>query len=140
MADRGSQEGARRSLGGGIVLLLLLTALSCWPWRDDPGSWAGEPRSTEIRLEVRNQNFNDAVLYLLPNGQRRRLGVVTGLTSDSFDLAAHPEVLQGYVRLAAQPIGSRETYVTDPISAFPGDQVILTLTSQLRMSHWHVRE
>lgn len=139
MRDTGSQAPARRGAGVCVLLLVLVLTAACLPWRNDGGGWDGEPRSTEIRLEVRNQHFNDAVLYLLPNGQRRRLGTVTGLSSETFDLAEHPEVRQGYVRLAAQPIGSRERYVTDPISAFPGDRVVLTLTSQLRMSHWHVR-
>ncbi len=121
-----------------LIGLLLLGIVSCWPWRQDPGDWT-TPESREIGLEVRSQHFHDVVLYLLPDGQRRRLGLVTGFTTETFDLTSHPEVLRGTFRLGAQPIGSRETWTSDPISAFPGDVVVVTLTSQIRMSQWHIR-
>ena len=126
-----------RSWAPGLVLILLLTA-SCWLWRESGDPFEG-PSPEDVRLEVVNQHFNDVVIYFIPNGQRRRIGVVTGLTNESLDLGDHAEILTGSFRLAAQPIGSREEYLSDPITAVPGDEVVLTLTSRIRMSHWHLR-
>ena len=119
-------------------LVLLLAIASCWPWRQDPGDWT-TPRTQEIQLEVRSQNFQDVVLYIYSDGQRRRLEMVTGLTTESFDLTSHPSVLQGTFRLAAEPIGSRDGWMSGLISVFPGDVVVVTLTSQIRRSHWYIR-
>jgi hypothetical protein len=132
--------GPRGAVAGAVAAaLMLLVPLACWPWRDEPGRWIATPAES-VHLEVVNQHFHDMVLYLLPDGHRRRLGMVTGLTTGSFDLASHPEVLSRSFRLAAQPIGSRQAYVSELISTFPGDVVVLTVAAQLRMSHWHIRE
>lgn len=128
----------RRSWITLTFLVLLLAIASCWPWRKDPGDWT-TPRTREIGLEVRSQNFQDVVLYIYSDGQRRRLEMVTGLTTESFDLTSHPGVLHGTFQLTAEPIGSRDAWMSGLISVFPGDVVVVTLTSQIRMSHWYIR-
>jgi hypothetical protein len=53
-----------------------------------PGRTASTPfdadRSTQIRLVVINNDFNDATLFALGSGERRRLGVVTGKSEASY--------------------------------------------------------
>jgi hypothetical protein len=46
-----------------------------------------------IHLEVRNNNFQDATIYATREGDRRRLGIVTGRTDRTFDLAWAPGLL-----------------------------------------------
>jgi hypothetical protein len=88
---------------------------------------------------VVSQNFADVVVYLIPDGQRRRLGMVGGLSQVNFDLEAHEDILSRPFRLAAEPIGSRATFESDYISMFAGDILVFTIAAQVERSDWRIR-
>ncbi len=100
--------------------------------------WADRDRAP-LRVEVQNHHFSDVVIYAIPNGQRRRLGTVGGLGSETLRLPPEFEASARGFRLAVHPIGSRASYTTENITAGRGDTVILTVAGTLRMSHWHIR-
>jgi hypothetical protein len=122
-----------------LLLALPLVVGGCLPWRSAPTEWDGAQRPQGVQLEVVSQHFNDVVVYIVPDGQRRRIGAVGGHSTEMFDISSHSEIFSRSFRLVGEPIGSRETYVSDPITANHGDVVVLVLTSELRMSHWHIR-
>lgn len=130
--------GNLRRLAILVILGILLPAVSCIPWRDREDPWPRD-RPRTVSLEVRNQHFNEVVVYLMPDGVRQRLGTVTGVSTQMFDLPTPVAERPGGLRFMVSPIGSRETYRTETIVPSPGDIIVLTATSRLRMSHWHIR-
>ncbi len=128
----------RRWTGGLVLGVLLSLTVACWPVGDRVWPRA-DSRPEETRLEVRNQNFNEVVVYLMPDGLRQRVGMVSGLGTETFELPRHRAQFPGGFRLLVSPIGSRETYVSETVYPGQGDTIVLTVTSRVRMSHWHLR-
>lgn len=78
----------------------------------------------EVSIEVENQNFNDARIYLLEFGRRTRLGNVPGNTTRVFRFRSVPQ----QVRFRIDFIGGGELTTTG-IEVSPGDELVLTVTS-----------
>jgi hypothetical protein len=87
------------------------------------GSAQAEP-SRDVTLEVENQNFYDARIYLLESGTRRRLGSVPGNDTRSFRFRART----AEARFVVDFVGSGE-FNTTSIQVSPGDHVVLTVTA-----------
>jgi hypothetical protein len=63
------------------------------PTRIDPfGAAAGD--TDEVRLTVQNMDFRDASIYALWNGVKKRVGSVTGMTSETFTMRWQSEEIQ----------------------------------------------
>ena len=78
-------------------------------------------------MTVDNQNFLDMNVFLIRGGQRIRLGMVPGLTSQI--LMVRPELI-GYgteIQFELHPIGGRTNPVTESITVRPGDVIDLTI-------------
>lgn len=80
--------------------------------------------SRDVTLEVENQNFYDARIYLLESGTRTRLGSVPGSSTRSFKFRAMTDQAQFVVDF----VGGGE-FNTTTIQVSPGDQVVLTVTA-----------
>jgi hypothetical protein len=87
------------------------------------GSAEAEP-SRDVTLEVENQNFYDARIYLLESGMRTRLGSVQGNDTRSFRFRARSDEAQFLVDFVG---GGRLT--TRRIQVSPGDTLVLTVTA-----------
>jgi len=127
----------RGVLGFGIgtaLTALLVGAPACF-WHHKPAE--GDPlRGSDSRIELRvtNHNFLDVAVSVLHDGQRTRVGTVTGSSSQVFLL---PERLLGQgreIQLFGHPIGSLETVTTETIVVQPGQHVEWSLESQLARS------
>jgi hypothetical protein len=65
-----------------------------------------------LTVEVENRNFNDATIYAFENGNRLRLGRVTGKTSETFTFRWYQNQLQmivdftggGWIMSESQPV------------------------------------
>jgi hypothetical protein len=66
------------------VVLLACTGASfgCASRVDNP--FDERRQATQVRIVVINHDFNDATLYAVGPGERRRLGVVTGKTEENY--------------------------------------------------------
>ena len=78
-------------------------------------------------LKVRNQNFLDTDVFVLREGQRIRLGMVAGLSSQAFTIPADIVRSSPQLRFELHPIGGRGNPRTETISVQPGDEVELTI-------------
>lgn len=74
-----------------LALSLLLTACGAPRASSNPFDGSGVPGGSAsedpIRVEVQNLSFNDVTIWAVRQGQRIRLGRVTGKTDESFRLA-----------------------------------------------------
>ena len=92
-------------------------------------------RSREIRVEVVNDNFLDMGIYVMEGSTNRRLGDVTGLTTGTFTVDLDQINPSGGLRLLADPVGSREAYLSDAVMVNPGVIVVFHVASALSQSY-----
>ena len=79
-----------------------------------------------VTIEIENQNFNDATIYVRWGADRRRLGNVSGLRSATFHTDWRGPDLQIEVALLAGG-----TYLGPQVSVSPGDVIDVTLPPSL---------
>jgi hypothetical protein len=107
-----------------LVPLLILVSSGCSAiargGTNNPFGSASRP--DQVRLEIHNDHFNDARIYVMWGGQRQRVGTVVGKTFESFDFEWRPEDFRVEVDLIA---GSG--FVTDVMVIWPGETVYLQI-------------
>jgi hypothetical protein len=103
------------------------------------GPWEGASPRQPLTLEVRNNHWLDVVVHAVTDGRGCRLGMVTGKRDAVLEIPAAAVVGPNGFRLEVDPVGSRETYISEVIYANPGSVVVLDVGSVLSMSSWHLR-
>ena len=93
-----------------------------------PGLFGEKRARPSIRIDVTNLNFQDATIHALKNGERHRLGTVTGKGSASYTLEWRvPVPLQIEIDLLA---GGRCT--TRAVTVDPGERISLQIEVDIR--------
>ena len=80
-----------------------------------------------VHVEVDNQNFSDATVYVLSNSGRQRLGIVRGKTKETF-VARFASV--GDVRLRVRLLAGA-SFTTEPMITSPGETLLLVVPASL---------
>jgi hypothetical protein len=106
-----------------VSALALMNAACGAPQAGGEGPAEAGP-AREVTIEVENQNFNDARIYLVEFGRRTRLGSVPGNTTRVFRFRSVPQ----QVRFRIDFIGGGELSTTG-IEVSPGDELVLIVTS-----------
>ena len=110
--------------------LLLVLAAGCGGARNLANPFEGTAaQSQSIRINVENNNFNEATLRAVARGERR-LGVVQGNSRESFQMN-WPAVDDLRIRI---DILAGEDFTTNRISVGPGETVHLTIQNPLYRS------
>ena len=107
---------SRRLASLALALALGGCASSGLAAREDP--FANAPRSEEVLLTVQNNDFRDASIYAIWNGVRKRVGSVTGMTSETFRMQWQSEEIQ----LAIDFLGGGD-YVSERVPVMQGDHL-----------------
>src|SRR5207249_2355191 len=94
--------------------------------------------NSPIEVQVENHGWSDATIYVLSGGLTRRVGMVTGSSSQSFTLPASYIGTMGEIRLRAHPIGSNGSLTTDLMTVQPGQLVRFTVENHLANSSYGV--
>lgn len=116
--------------------LALLLVAGCARNRADEGQPAPEG-GPQALLEVHNNTWSDADVFVYAGTQRIRLGTVVSLGSTHATLP--PDALGlGSIQVRIQPIGGGTAYTTDRIDIRPGDRIRLTVEKQVSLSTWVV--
>jgi len=116
----------RLDLRGLIAISPFLLAAAC----ATGGSRGVDPDAPPIVLEVRNNNFQDATIFFTRDGERQRLGIVTGKTDQTFAIPWGPNLL---LRLEANFIGGGYCSTRD-FQMEPGQRFVLELQPDLRVN------
>ena len=110
-----------------LTVSLALWATACASPGATPFAENGVSVST-VQVEVDNQHFNDATIYLLSGAGEQRLGTVPGKSVKTFVARLiGPYDVRLRVRLLAG--GS---FTTDAMPASPGETLLLIVPSSLR--------
>ena len=99
----------------------------------------GGEGSRDIRIEVVNDNYADMGIFVMGEASNLRLGEVTGKTTATFTL--NPDQISPSLglRLLADPVGSRNAFLSDAVVAGPGSIVVLNLSPALAQSYITLR-
>lgn len=117
-------SAAARTCSWAVLILLLLAACSGNP--RDRGI-AGE-EATTVRVE--NRSWTDMTIYAIADGQRVRLGSVTGTTTAVLSIPQGVVGLGRTLTFMADPLGSARTSSSFEIYVRPGEQITLTIPVQ----------
>jgi hypothetical protein len=92
------------------------------------GSAGPSGGSGEIRIQIRNSNFNEATVYAVRVGNRRRLGRVQGATDQQFRM---PWPYSAQLHFEVDLLASRGC-TTQAVILEPGQRVMLVIDSSSR--------
>jgi hypothetical protein len=125
---------ARLALLAVAATTLLSSACSnaTYPTRES----ARDNAATQIL--VANHNWMDMTVYALRDQNRVRLGTVTSGTAARFRLPRGLDLGAGMLRLQADPVGSTETFTSEPISVDVGSVVNWTIENHIALSSYYI--
>lgn len=89
----------------------------------------------DIRVEVVNDNYLDMGVFVMMDGVNFRLGDVVGKHTDSFTLDPTRISPSQGLRLLADPVGSRNVFLSDEVSVNPGVTVVFNISPNLQQSY-----
>ena len=72
-------------------------------------------QNAPTQILVRNHNWSDMTVYAIKNSQRVRLGQVTSNSAARLTLPRGIDASSSQLQLEADPIGSNETFVSQPM-------------------------
>ena len=113
-------------LRAGLIALLGLST-ACGASRSTVAS-EPEPLSSEIPVQIDNQNFSDMDIYVVRSGQRLLLGQAGGFSKTTFTIRNAVRG-DGRVRLLAEPIGGTRPIATPTLLVPQGQGIFWTIGS-----------
>ena len=87
-----------------------------------------------VTLQVTNHNFLDVTVFVLHDGQRIRMGLATGSSTQVFTIPGRLIAQSHEIVLFGQAIGSGERVRTEILTVRPGQRIEWTLETDLRRS------
>lgn len=115
-----------------LLLIAMLVAASACSRHRRAGSLSEPPAN--VTLQVTNHNFLDVTVYLLRDGQRTRMGLATGSSSQLFTIPGRLVAQSHEIVLLGEAIGSVERVRTEILTVRPGQRIEWTLETDLRRS------
>jgi hypothetical protein len=119
------------------TVLLLASTAACSPHPRGVAATVPPPQPVsagEFVLRVINHHWLDIDVYVLHDGQRTHVGIVTATTTQEFLLTARLLGGSGQIALYADAVGSPETVRSETIVLQPGQYIEWILESSLRRS------
>ncbi len=119
---------APRRAARAIALLSAVLALACHRGQGDRvGALSPSEYDRIVRITVQNNDFKDCTIYANWQGVgRRRIGMVTGKTSQTFTI----EWVSDYVTIEGDFVAGTEPWSAEPIQVQGGDHLDLVIMNQ----------
>lgn len=92
-----------------------------------------------VEVAVTNYNWSTVHVYAYGGGQRASLGLLSTNESATWKVPSSLVSSHRDLRLIAEPVGSSERHVSEPIMFEPGDRIEWTLQNSLVQSSIMVR-
>lgn len=133
MTERGRSEAGdpRFALHATAIALLALLASSCGAAR---GGSAQGTEDAAVTVRVDNRSWSTMHLYVVSDGQWNSLGQLSSQATADYEIPRSMLAGARLIRLAADPVGSVQAYLSDEIHVLPGDVVEWTLADQPQFS------
>lgn len=120
-----------------FAFVVLATCPGCGLLSSNHTNRSGPSGRGLVMVAVESHNWNDITIYLMAGGLPQRLGMVTALSSATFDFPSHRLNTSGGVRLRALPVAGR-AFTSETILVLPGQVITWTLENDLAASSFSV--
>jgi hypothetical protein len=111
-----------------VALFAALTAAACSRATAETGDQAiADQTSATITVRIVNRSQLDAVIFLVHDGVRERLGAVTAATTSNFPVRTRVIGSSGEFTLLADPVGSRRATSSEALRLAQGTIFTWTL-------------
>ena len=117
--------------------IVLATCPGCGLLSSRHAGHSGPSAAARVSVSVESHNWSDITIYLMAGGLPQRLGMVTALSSATFDFPSHRLNTSAGVRLRALPVAGRP-FTTETILVMPGQVITWTLENDLNASSFSV--
>jgi hypothetical protein len=117
---------SRAALAVTAGLIALLAVAGC----QSTGRGAPSAQRAEAFVRVDNRSMLDMTVYVVRSGERRRLGLVNALSTQTLPIPSVLIEASGVLRFLADPIGASRTPVSEEIVVRHGDVVQLVIPPQ----------
>ncbi len=129
---------ARRTLGpwqrGAAIAVVGVAALSLAACLSFPKPAQEEHTERATWLYVDNRTWSDVTIYVVRSSSKKRLGMVTSMSTGTFAIPGDFVQTSGELRLVADLIGSLSSLASEPINVWPGGHIEWTLQNALAQS------
>jgi hypothetical protein len=120
-----------------VFTLALAASPGCGLFSSHQSDRSSPAATGQVLVAVESHNWNDITIYLMAGGLPQRLGMVTALSSATFDFPSHRLNTTGGVRLRALPVAGRP-FTSETILVLPGQVITWTLENDLDASSFSV--
>lgn len=135
--DRG--PGRRLSPRFALLLLAGIVFAGCATAGGKGAAGDRSFRDAPVTLYVRNYNWNTVHVYVMGGGQTLSLGQLTTMDTATYVIPRSMLSTDQSIRLIADPIGSVQGYISEPVFVAAGDRVEWTINNALAQSVISVR-
>jgi hypothetical protein len=114
-----------RAMLGSLLLALAASSSAC---RTASRANNADERQAKTTVSVENREFADMSVYVLRSGQRLRLGIASGHSTSVLSIPDYLVRAGNELQFLCDPIGSASEQVSERMTVFPGDQLVLTIS------------
>ena len=116
-----------------LVMTSTLISLGCARSAKRSADQDPEPAPGPTMLQVTNNNSSDVDVYIASGGERRRMGMVVGGDTQTFEIPPHLARRSGPISVVVRRIGGGGTY-TASITLSPGQELDVNVAPVLNQS------
>jgi hypothetical protein len=116
-----------------LIRPVLIAAISLTLAVCGPSASTGTPEpARQTTLVVENQSTLQVTVYVLRGAQRQRLGTAAALRTTRLTIPDNIIFGVTSLRFEVDPLGSRQTPMSEEIAVAPGEEVTIVIPSTLR--------
>jgi len=82
-------------------------------------------------VSVENREFADMSVYVIRSGQRLRLGTASGVGTTVLSIPDYLVQAGNELQFLCDPIGGAREQVSEQMTVYPGDELVLTINMGL---------
>ena len=121
------------------ALILLLSACAVFGGQSGEEDSPAAERDEIIRVQATNLAWASIHVYAISGGSWQSLGILASQDDETWDLSVSLVGNRREIRLVADPVGSSDAFISEPVLVEPGDLVMWTIQNNLALSSVSVR-
>jgi hypothetical protein len=129
MRDHPEEFAMRHKLRPMVACVLFAIAASASACRTGSRAHDYDERHGDTTVSVENHDFLDMTIYVLRTGTRIRLGLAPGHSTTVLKIPDYLVNAGDELQFLCDPIGAARSPISQRISVWPGDQILLIVST-----------